>query len=302
MRYAMKNRLIILLIPVAASLSCSRANQDCPLSDSDELQTIYASAESGDRSKTVIDNESAEITWTAGDEINVFFGSSESSRFVTSESGKTAKFKGSIDVVTGGGEGLDDDTSLWGVYPYSSSNTCDGNGITLRLPSVQEAAENTFAKGLFPQIARSQNFYMSFYNVCGGVRFSVSNPDICSVTFSGNNGEPVAGTAKISLTLGGAPSVDEIIFGEKELVMNAPDGGCFKPVVTYYFVTYPTVFSGGLTITYHKEDSSASYGISRSVEFKRGAFSRVKDKDAGLTFTPKTLDGWGQGETIGGRI
>lgn len=251
-------------------------------------------------SKNIIDNTTLETTWLSGDAINVFFGASESSKFVTAESGGVAQFKGSIDVVTGGGEGLDDNTSLWGIYPYNSANTCDGTYVTLNLPSEQSAAENTFANGLFPQIARSRNFYMTFYNLCGCIRFTVVNPDIRKVQLLGNNQEPIAGRAKISLEK--VPQVEEILSAQTKLTMTAPDGGYFKPGVNYYFVLYPTEFSKGLTVKYYKSDSVASYTYSESYNLSRNKVSRFKDRDSGLTFEPISLNDWEEGDKIQGEI
>lgn len=54
--------------------------------------------------KTILDGDALKSSWLAGDAINVFFGASSSSKFVCQASGEIAQFKGSIDVVTGGGE------------------------------------------------------------------------------------------------------------------------------------------------------------------------------------------------------
>lgn len=268
--------------------------------EKDDLQTIYASQYSELDTKNAIDDSSADITWTSGDAINVFFGTSLNSKFVTAQSGDVAQFKGSIDVVLGGGEGLNDDTYLWGVYPYRAQNKCNGSSITLSVPASQEAAENTFAKGLFPQIAKSKNFYMSFYNLCGGFRFSVSSPDIKTVTLSGNNNELIAGKVKVGMET--VPVVEEIIDGETKLTMHAPDGGYFKPGVHYYFVLFPTQFTSGLTLTYYKDETHASYVYSKAYELKRGGFPRFANRDSGLTFVPTILNGWGDGENIEGEI
>ena len=294
---------LFIYMTLASVLSCKRAEvPQTPVMPDEEvpgLCTIYASTETQSQQKNVIDNTTLQTSWTSGDAINVFFGP-VNSRFVTSESGDVAQFKGSIDVVTGGGEGLTDETSLWGIYPYNASNTCDGNTITFTLPATQSPAENTFANGLFPQIARSRNFYMTFYNLCGCIRFTVSNPDIKTVTLSGNNNEPLAG--KVRATMDKVPVVEDVIFPETKLTMNAPDGGYFKPGVNYYFVLFPTTFSNGLTMTYYKENTYASYTYSNSYTLARNKVSRFKDRDADLTFKSNSLTDWGDGEHIGGEI
>lgn len=294
---------LFIYMTFASVLSCTSAEvpggTDENHENIPELCTIYASTESQPQQKNVIDDASFQTFWTSGDAINVFFGP-VSSRFVTDESGAVAQFKGTIDVVTGGGEGLTDETSLWGIYPYNASNTCNGNSITLTLPATQSPAENTFADGLFPQIARSRNFYMTFYNLCGCIRFTVSNPDIRTVTLSGNNNEPLAG--KVRASLDKVPVVDQVVFPKTKLTMNAPDGGYFKPGVNYYFVLFPTTFSNGLTMTYYKENSYASYTYSNAYTLARNKVSRFKDRDAGLTFKSNPLTDWGDGEHIGGEI
>ena len=266
------------------------------------IDTIYASHEDDQQAgqKNVIDNTTFETQWLSGDAINVFFGAIQSGRFVTAESGPVAQFKGSIDVVTGGGEGLTDETSLWGIYPYNSANTCDGTNVTLTLASEQAPAENAFANGLFPQIARTKNFYMTFYNLCGCIRFTVSNPDIKKVTLEGNNNEPIAGKVRVSLDK--VPVVEEVLTSQTKLTMEAPGGGYFTPGVNYYFVLLPTTFSKGLTMTYYKKDTYATYTYSNSYTLSRNKVSRFKDRDAGLTFTYDPLVDWEEGDHIQGEI
>jgi hypothetical protein len=294
-------KLFFLIVVNALVISCAKGLTDNESqSEHQVLQVIYASQYTDPDTKNIIDDSNADISWTSGDAINVFFGTSLNSKFVTSEAGEVAQFKGSIDVVLGGGEGLNDDTYLWGVYPYSAQNKCGGSTITLTLPATQPAAENTFAKGLFPQIAKSKNFYMSFYNLCGGFRFSVSSPDIKTVTLSGNNNELIAGKVKVGMET--VPVVDEMISGETKLTMHAPDGGYFKPGVHYYFVLFPTQFTTGLTLTYYKDETHASYVYSKAYELKRGNFPRFANRDQGLTFVPTPLNNWGEGENIGGEI
>ena len=82
-------KLFILFAASALVLSCTKGLSERSSSNNQgDLQTIYASQCNGVETKNMIDDSSAEITWTAGDAINVFFGTSLNSKFVTSESGK----------------------------------------------------------------------------------------------------------------------------------------------------------------------------------------------------------------------
>lgn len=295
----MKGSITLIALLPCAIISCNR-NITEQLEPSGQQTILATVAHEPETRNAIIDNDVTDIRWTASDAINVFFGESVSSKFVTEESGKQAKFNGSIGVVVGGGEGLDDDTSLWGVYPYKSNTTCDGKFVYYTLQSEQKAAENTFAKDLFPQIARSKNFYMSFYNLCAGIRFTVASDDIKAVSLKGNSDEFIAGRAKISMV--SLPVVESLELGEKELMMYAPDGGFFEPGVTYYFVLFPTEFKNGLSITYYKESTHATYSYSKAYTLGRNKFSRFANRDADLTFEPGSLDSWGKEEPIEGEI
>lgn len=289
----MKKHLVAIAGACAAMVlsSCENLNEDFGIGGAEEV-TIHASvAEQPVDTKSAIDefgSEKVTFKWLAGDAISVFFGDSEGSIFVTDVTASKAKFKGTIGAVMGGGDDLTDETSLWGVYPYDKNTSCDGSSITLTLPNEQGAVADTFADDLFPSIARSTNFTMAFYPVCGSIRFKVSDPEIVKVTLSGNNGEDLAGKATVSMPLGGAPVVDVVSEGQKELVMKAPDGGCFDTSKYYYFVMYPTDFTKGLTITYYKEDEKASYVLNSSVKLGRNRFMSATNKDSGLTYSKIT--------------
>jgi uncharacterized protein (TIGR02145 family) len=293
------------LLPIAALLAaiafsaCENIN---PIYDTERSNEITISASLPD-SSTDTKSEIAEIvgstvkyTWLQGDAINVFFGASESSRFVTSTTGRVAQFRGTVGAVTGGGDDLSDDTSLWGVYPYDENTVCDGSSVTIYLPHIQGAKADNFADDLFPSVARSQNFTMAFYPICGGFRFRVSSPDIVKVTLSGNNNEVLAGKANVSMALGQTPQVAEISEGQKELIMTAPDGGCFETDKYYYFVLYPSDFSKGYTLTYYKKNLKDSFVKQEAYPIQRNKFGGKTDGDKGLDFnTPWTDDG---GEVI----
>lgn len=293
-------KMLAMAIFIGSFVSCTKESSSVPSPKIMTITTITAGVDSECiDTKAQYDPSERVFSWLEGDAINVFFGSSVSSKFVCQNSGKIAQFKGSIDVVTGGGEGLDENTSLWGVYPYSPDTVCDGNAITYTLPSVQPAEAGTIPSGLNPLLARSGNFLLSFYNVCGTLRFTVSNPDITKVTIRGNNREIVAGRVKI--TKDATPEVSEVLDGETELTMIAPNGGCFEVGPDYYFVLYPNDFTQGLTLTFYKEGYKATYE-QKAYTLQRNGSARLRDKDKGLTFEPYTVDAWGEGEKIEGEI
>ena len=283
------SRSFIAIVAVSAAIVFSSCeNPDCSVTGPAEITIDACMEEPVAETRSAISeivNGAVKFTWLEGDAINVFFGASESSIFVTNTTARVAQFKGTIGAVTGGGDDLNDEISLWGVYPYNSNTTCDGSSVVLSVPCIQEAKADNFADDLFPSIARSTNFTMAFYPVCAALRFKVSKPDIVKVTLSGNDNESLAGKANVSMVLGGVPEVDEILEGQEVLTMSAPDGGYFETDKYYYFVFYPCDFAKGYTLTYYKEDSKATYVKSDAYPVGRNKFGGATNKDDGLTFT-----------------
>lgn len=277
-------------------------------------EIIIAASFDGDspETKTAISevtSEKVKFTWLAGDAINVFFGATDGGIFVTDSNNEVARFKGTIGAVTGGGDDLSGETGLWGVYPYDRNTVCDGSSITLTLPHKQDAKADNLADDLFPSVARSTNFVMAFNPICGSISFKVSSDDIVKVTLSGNDNEKLAGKAKVSMELGGKPEVEDVSDGQTVLSMTAPDGGCFEPGKSYYFVFYPSDFEKGLTLTYYKKDSYASFVYNNAYPVKRNEFGSISAKDGSLTFVKTDghyIDEYGinhgQGVEIGGVV
>ena len=48
-------------------------------------------------------------------------------------------------------------------------------------------------------MAQSQSLGLAFYNVTGGIRFSLTQEGIKSVKFEAQNGESIAGRVKLAL-------------------------------------------------------------------------------------------------------
>lgn len=246
-------------------------------------------------SKTTRDAE-GKVFWSAAEEISLFYGSGENggSKFTSTNNAaaKTAQFSGVINVITGVVEDTDD-ISFWGIYPYNSENSCDGSSATMVIPNIQTSKEGSFSDGVFPSIGRSLGLVMGFYNVCGGFKFQLSQENITSITFRGNNNEVIAGKVKVAFGQDGKPAVTDIVSGEQEIVVTPAGGGAFQTGVDYFIVIRPVTFSQGVTFEFQKADGSrgtrmvnASFPINRS-QFQHSA-SAI---DSGVTFpVPNAVD------------
>lgn len=258
---------------------------NCMYDDIDSIGTddfyIYANREVPKSTKTELQEDNS-IVWTEGDAISFFAGSGMNGgyKLISTHTGKTTKaiFKGSgiPDVASG---------PYWAVYPYDATAMCDGHSITTILQSKQIAKTGTFADSLFISVAKSESNVMTFYNVCGGIKFSVANEGIREVVLTNNDGGMLSGTLNIGFNENGIPIVNSITKGSSSIRIIAPDGGTFAVGKNYYAVIPPVTLSKGITMKFLTRDGKeAENAIRSSSTIERSIFTRILKADAGISF------------------
>ena len=222
----MKTRYIFLAIAALAISACARNTE--PSEPEGMHVTIKASLEGSNMTRTTLQNGGTQVYWEPSDEIKVFFRGT-GNRFISQNTtlSKTADFTGSFSAVVGSNEGDASSHLIWGLYPFRSDATSDGSSVTTTLPAEQTGRAGSFAKNTNITLAQSAGLNLAFYNVCGGVRFSLTQEGIKRVTFEGNNGEAIAGKIKIAFA-NGIPIVQEVSEGESVITLTAPNGGTFQ--------------------------------------------------------------------------
>ena len=209
---------------------------------------IFAEVETQPATKTqlVVDGGGeGTIYWKPGDEINVFYGTTSTHYISQNTSNATTAVFRTTDVI-GSNEG--EWTLIWGLYPYDANAVCDGNSVTTTLPNTQYGVPGTFDDDLFITLARSGSTDLNFYNLCGGIKFSLSRDDITSITFKGNNNESLAGKVSASLYQG-LPKAT-VVSGKKEVTLYPRTGSTFAKNKYYYFILLPQTLSKGFTMTF----------------------------------------------------
>ena len=237
--------------------------------------------------------EDGSTWWNAAEEISVFYGSGTNggSRFTSqnSEPQDIVEFSGSVQM---SGSGKD----FWALYPYSQMNECDGASIITVIPNIQTGSKGNFSDNVFPAIAKSNSLSLAFWNICGGVRFSVSRNDITSLTIKGNKGESLAGKVKIAWGDNGKPLVSEVIEASDEITISAPDGGAFEPGSYYYITSIPTELSDGFSITLSTDSANGIVVSDKAQTIKRSVFGTLKKIDTYVsewqsdTNSPEAID------------
>ena len=238
----MRKSVFIGLVAVLGLIGCSR-NQEIDIPDAN--LSLFARTESPAESRTVVESGTL-VFWEPGDEIAVFMGD-KSAKFttdITAASG-TATFKGTF-----GDQGWPEDLDLWAVYPFSEEAEFDGESITTTLPSEQIAREGSFGKDMNLSIAHSNSSTLQFYNVGGGIRFSVTEEGIKKVMFEGLSGEIISGKVKIGFE-DGLPVVTEVTGGSQFITLLPPTGKkAFEKDTWYYIVAIPGSLEGGYKLRF----------------------------------------------------
>jgi hypothetical protein len=274
-------------LAVLAVTSCTKETEVKVLEAGKQIEFNAVWADS-DATRTVLQSDGTSVWWTPGEEINAFYGNKFSGKFTSTNTSNQAlvSFQGTLTVMTGTAEAGNEASSYWAVYPYDAANTCDGQSVTLTVPAVQYGVQGSFADKMFPAVATSKSLDLAFYNVCGGVRFSVSQTGIASVTLKANGNEPLVGKARVGFGADGVPEVMGITEGKSEVVVYAPDGG-FIPGEYYFAAFLPQTLSQGLSMAFKTASTLATYSTGSNITVSRSRFGKLDEKDKDLSFVPR---------------
>ena len=288
--------IIVSVLAAFALVGCQDISMEQPTPSMSERfsgpLTLYATWGDESDTKTAVQDDGVSVWWTTGEKINVFSGAAYSGLFTSTntEPAASAYFSGGLSAVPG--VTANDDDLIWAVYPYDETNTCDGQTVTVGIPSHQTASVGTFADKLFPAVACSSSMEnMRFYNVCGGACFTVTASNIRSVTFAGKNGEILSGTVQVAMNSDGRPVVQSVSDGETQVTVYAPsDEGVFTPGVRYYAVLIPQVLGNGMDVSFRTSSQMGTFELKKSITVNRSRFGLLEGKDKGLTFSNMPID------------
>ena len=271
-----------------ASCSLNQIDEPLDLVGKTVPVTITAKQADGNETKT-IRNADKSVYWMPAENILVICGDDKAEFISTNtENLPTVSFNGELDEATV--NAVSNGTSsypVWGLYPYDENAESDGTTyVTTTLPANQTGVAGTFADDLFITLAKSNDFNLYFYNVCSGFKFSVTKAGITSITIQGKNNEYLAGKVKLSFGEDGKPKVDEVLDGEKTITLT-PEKSTFEVGKDYYFVTLPTPFTSGFTVTFNTPTETGTFDVSATVSFSRSKFVSKSNIDAAVVFAAK---------------
>ncbi len=223
----------------------------------------------------------ARVYWEPGDQFMAYSGTQRGDFYAqVSQICETAEFWGYFE----NGPwvpGMD----LWAVYPWHWETSFEDGVFTTVLPSLQEARPGTFGRDANLAIAHTNASTIQFYNVGGGVRFSVQEEGIQEVILQGLDGEVLAGKIQVGFQ-NEVPAVLDVLEGKQAITLTAPYGQTFVKDAWYYIVAIPGALEKGFVLDFFKEDTHGGRVFDKSVTIKRSIYGTVTHADEGVSYTP----------------
>lgn len=176
-------------------------------------------------------------------------------------------------------------------YAYQSFvSISSGNEIYSYSFPWQCGVENSMSRFSNIALAKSDDYHeLNFYNVLGGIRFSVQSSDITRVTFRGNRNEFLAGAFSMTMDENGKPVVKEVSHPENVITLSLPNDEPFTPGVWYYMMMFPTTLAEGYTLELYTANSLARKVVTTSREIKRSTIGSLANVDQGLSFDTEVV-------------
>ncbi len=227
----------------------------------DGSDNYYASVETfGTGTKTEL-GEGRSVIWSLEDRIAIFEGSGTGQAYQVLDS-YIGKSSGEFEEVEGlVAEGIG--ASLEGtiaVYPFTEdlSVTSGANGDYIiegiSFPSEQKYIAGSFSDEAFPMTAVCKNGSrnLSFKNIGGVLKLSLTgNYSVSQITLTGNSGEPLSGSATVTLGSDGIPSVTMSDDASTSVNLVCDPAVQLDPetATDFYISIPPTDFEAGFKVT-----------------------------------------------------
>ena len=231
----------------------------------DTPETLYAEfdnerGENEDETRTYVEDEWM-LRWHEGDEISFFpvtYNMCYRFNGQTGDNGGTFS-KLTTDIVTG-----NELPTRYAVYPYREDTKISDEGhITYYFPEEQQWAEKSFGRGANVMVAATENHddnVLRFKNVGGYLKLQIYSSEqrwLDYLVLEGNNGERIAGEARIEAYYDGEPWVEMTENASTRITYDCVDTQHWVDLAIstdaenptdLWIVLPPTYFDNGITV------------------------------------------------------
>ena len=251
-------RLLTLLVLVLCSCTETFVGKEIARPNNEILPDLTAVFANEEATRTYVENGKY-LRWHEDDRITAFYGNTLNRQYKFN--GTTGDNSGTFSLIPSGELGTGNAFDrIYALYPYSTDARITDEGlISLTLPATQTYAENSFGLGANTMVAVTENLedtFLAFKNACGYLKLKLYNAEgatLKSIEVKGNNGEPLAGDATLSINFGETPVLTLAESATDTIRLDCGDGvalGTTAENATDFWVVLPaTTFAEGLTIT-----------------------------------------------------
>lgn len=263
-----------------------------------DSDNYYASVEIfGTDTRTAL-REGRSVVWSSEDRIAIFErnGAGQAYQvlnvYVGNSSGEFEEVEGLVAEGTGAGIG-----GTIAVYPFNEELTVtsgdNGDYIIegISFPSEQKYIAGSFSDEAFPMTAvcENGNRNLSFKNIGGVLKLSLTgNNSVSQITLIGNSGEPLSGSATVTLGSAGIPSVTMSDDASTSVSLVCDPAVQLDPetATDFYISIPPTEFEAGFKVTILDEEGQ-EHGLAthKTNSVERSSILAMPES------TPESLDG-----------
>ena len=234
---------------------------------------MFARMEEAHATKTFLSGPVSGIyqnLWSDNDEIGVFVGENEISKFSLKNGAGTSKgeFQGEFKDLNGAS------MEKTAVYPFAIVNDKSGTFVSVTLPEEQLYKVGNIADGALPMVAVANDTELNFKNLCSVLKISMTGSlTVNSITFTANNSNiKVSGDASVDT---GNTTLTMANNAGSRLVLKC-DGVKLSDSATEFFIVVPSqTYKGGFSLTIDTDNGKVFKSITSDVSIKRSELYRI---------------------------
>ena len=231
-------RLLSIFLPITliVSAACSKVVEN----PSEDILDVTVPG------RTKVHLNGLKTCWDKGDELTVFYRSSNSEKWVFK--GNTGDVSGQIGHETV----LRDETrnDIQVLYPYDPDATLDGNVLSTNIPYRQEYRSGTYGTAVLAGKTDYCTLELKYCTAIIELRYN-GPADISHIVLDGNDSEKLSGKCNIAFEKG-EPQVT--CQGTSSVTLDCDVSVPDSSTISFYFSIAPCTFKKGLSFTVHTKE------------------------------------------------
>ena len=271
----MKKTALIMAAMLSAAVSCTKEQIHEEKSDKPEIEAPGESKGSipmeftavSDLTRTSIGDLNGgmrEISWVKDDEIKIIYNN-KSTTAKAETTGASTIFKANVDKAS----------AYYAVYPYSAATVAEDGSWKVAIPAKQDVSGGFGSAHYAAAVAKDGN--LAFRNLCGWLRFTITDQRIKSVLIRGNGEQFLAGNLAVTFDEEGNIASKTVSNGNSRIIVNVNGAG------EYYVAVLPDVnLENGVGFRFYTSNEIVSENAIETGVFSSKALSVEQGKIVNL--------------------